>query len=52
MVCVNLATSFSVCLRVLHLLDVLGAELGHIEDLLRLLQAHPSDAGGGGRLLP
>ena len=35
----------------MHLLNLLRGECGDIEDLLRLLQAHPGDAGGCSGLL-
>lgn len=34
-----------------YLLDLFRGECGNVEDLLRLLQTHPGDAGGCGRLL-
>lgn len=34
-----------------YLLDLFRGERGNVEDLLRLLQTHPGDAGGCGRLL-
>lgn len=35
----------------MHLLNLLRTQCGDVEDLLRLLQAHSSDAGGSCRLL-